>query len=53
VPLFKTSFKTAWAEAFTARTHQEDSFMHAVVVSAFGGPELSQSSGENATKEFL
>src|ERR1700732_4464991 len=28
------------ATGFTARTHQEDQFMHAVVVSAFGGPEV-------------
>jgi hypothetical protein len=28
------------ATSFTARTYQEDQFMHAVVVSAFGGPEV-------------
>jgi NADPH2:quinone reductase len=28
------------ATGFTARTYQEDQFMHAVVVSAFGGPEV-------------
>jgi len=28
------------ATGFTARTHQEDQFMRAVVVSAFGGPEV-------------
>jgi hypothetical protein len=28
------------ATGFTARTHQEDHFMRAVFVSAFGGPEV-------------